>query len=346
MNKYGAFAQVSREFLNDRLTLSAGIRIDGNDYSDEMSNPLQQLSPRFSAAYAITERLGFNFNTGIYYQLPAYTILGYQEDGQFVNRENGVKYIRNNHFVAGFEYNVSRSAKVTVEGYYKGYSDYPFLLNDSITIANLGGDFGVIGNAPVSSDARGRTYGMEVLYQQKLYKGFYGILAYTLGWTEFEDKNGEFRPSSWDSRHIVAITAGKRFKKNIEIGLRWRFQSGLPFTPDNDASSLVQVWDITGRAIPDYDQLNSLRRPIVHELDFRIDKKWAYEKWSLNLYLDLENAYAYQTQQTTTVLDRDENGDAVIINPNDPLFSQRYRTKTLELNNGQLLPTLGIIVEF
>lgn len=346
MNKYGAFAQVSRNFINDRLILSAGLRMDGNDYSDEMSNPLTQLSPRFSASYALTEKLGVNFNTGIYYQLPAYTILGYQEDGEFVNQTNGVKYIRNNHIVAGLEYNVSRSSKFTIEGYYKGYSDYPFLLNDSITIANLGGDFGVIGNAPVSSDAKGRTYGLEVLYQQKMFKGFYGILAYTLGWTEFQDKNGEYRPSSWDSRHIVSITAGKRFKKNVEVGLKWRFQSGLPYTPDSDVSSLVQVWNLTGRAIPDYDQLNSLRRPIVHELDIRVDKKWSFEKWSLNLYLDLENAYAYQTQQTTTVLDRNEGGDAVIINPTDPLFAQRYRTKTLELNNGQLLPTLGVIVEF
>jgi len=346
MNKYGAFAQVSRNFLSDRLVLSAGVRLDGNDYSAEMSNPLQQLSPRFSASYAVNDRLGLNFNTGIYYQLPAYTILGYQEEGEFVNKANGVKYIRNNHVVAGLEYNVSRSAKLTVEGYYKGYDNYPFLLNDSITIANLGGDFGVIGNAPVSSDARGRTYGMEVLYQQKLYKGFYGILAYTLGWTEFEDKNGEFRPSSWDSRHIVAITAGKRFKRNIEVGLRWRFQSGLPYTPDSDVSSLVQVWNVTGRAIPDYDELNSLRRAVVHELDIRIDKKWSFEKWSLNLYLDLENAYAYQTQQSVTVLDRDENGGAVITNPADPFSAQRYRTKVLDASNGQLLPTLGIIVEF
>ncbi len=346
MNKYGAFAQVSRNFLSDRLILSAGVRLDGNDYSDEMSNPLSQFSPRISASYALTERLGINFNTGIYYQLPAYTILGYQEDGAFVNRENGVQYIRNNHVVAGLEYNVSRSSKLTLEGYYKQYSNYPFLLNDSIAIANLGGDFGVIGNSPVSSEAKGRTYGLELLYQQKLYKGFYGILAYTLGWTQFGDKFGEYQPSSWDSRHIVSVTAGKRFKNNLEVGFKWRFQSGLPYTPDSDISSLVQVWDIRGAAIPDYNQLNSLRRPVVHELDIRVDKKWSFEKWSLNLYLDLENAYAYQTTQNTTVLDRDENGNAVIVNPNDPAFLQRYRTKTLELSNGQLLPTLGIIVEF
>lgn len=346
MNKYGFFGQISRTLLNEKLILSAGIRADGNDYSSEMSNPLKQLSPRVSLAYALTEKLGFNFNTGIYYQLPAYTILGYQEDNQFVNKNNGVTYIQNNHIVAGFEYNVTNSSKLTLEGYYKKYNNYPFLTNDSISIANLGGDFGVIGNAPVTSTATGRTYGMELLYQQKLYKGFYGILAYTLGWAEFIDKNGAYRPSSWDARHIVSLTAGKRFKGNLEVGFKWRFQSGLPYTPDSDVSSLVNVWNVRGSALPDYNRLNELRRGLVHELDVRVDKKWSFEKWSLNLYLDLENAYAYKTSADILVLDKDADGNAVIVNPTDPINLQRYRVKTLQNTNGTLLPTLGIIVEF
>ena len=345
MNKYGAFAQVSRNFIQDRLILSAGVRMDGNDYSNEMSNPFKQLSPRFSASYAVNEKFGLNFNTGLYYQLPAYTILGYQENNQFVNKANGVTYIRNAHIVGGIEYNPTNSSKITVEGYFKKYDNYPFLTVQEIALANLGSDFGVIGNAPVTSTSSGRTYGLEFFLQQKLYKGFYGIASYTLGWTQFEDKNQEYISSSWDSRHIVSLTGGKRFKGNWEMGLKWRLQSGLPFTPDSEISSLVQVWDQTGRAIPDYDRLNTLRNPIVHELDFRIDKKWSFAKWSMNLYLDLENAYAYQTQTQTTVLDKDEAGVPVIINPADPIFLQRYATKTLQLNNGQLLPTIGIIIE-
>ena len=345
MNKYGAFAQVSKTLMKDRLILSAGVRMDGNDYSTEMSNPFKQLSPRFSAAYAINEKVALNFNTGLYYQLPAYTILGYQEDNQFVNKDNGVTYIRNAHIVGGVEYNPTSSSKFTIEGYYKTYDNYPFLTVQEVALANLGSDFGVIGNAPVTSTASGRTYGLEFFLQQKLYKGFYGIASYTLGFTEFEDKNGDYQPSSWDSRHILSLTGGKRFKGNWEMGLKWRFQSGLPFTPDSDISSLVQVWNQTGRAIPDYDRLNQLRNPIVHELDFRIDKKWSFAKWSLNLYLDIENAYGYSTKTQTTVLDKSEAGIPVIINPTDPINLQRYATKTLELNNGQLLPTIGIIIE-
>jgi hypothetical protein len=345
MNKYGLFAQVSKKYLEERLILSLGFRADGNDFSDEMVNPFEQFSPRFSAAYAATEQFIINFNTGVYYQLPPYTVMGYQEDGVFVN-QNRTDYIRSTHVVGGVEYNTANNSKITLEGFYKLYANYPFLLQDSIALANVGGDFGVIGNAPSTSTAAGRTYGIEALFQQKFYKGFYGILAYTLGFSEFEDKNGEFVPSSWDSRHIISITAGKRFKKDWEIGLKWRFQSALPETPDAEYSTLVPVWNLYGRALPDYEQLNTLRGSNFHALDVRLDKKWFFEKWSLNFYVDIQNAYNFQSEELVRVLNRDDAGSPVILNPNEPLALQRYDTKLLTSTNGQLLPTIGLIIEF
>ncbi len=352
LHKYAAFGQVSRKLINERLVLSLGVRFDGNSYSDEMSNPLQQFSPRFSLSYALSERLAFNFNTGIYYQLPPYTILGYQEEGRFINKENGIKYIRNDHLVAGLEFNTASSSRITVEGYFKRYHDYPFLLRDSVTLANLGGDFGVLGNEPAVSRSAGRSYGLEFLFQQRLFKGFYGIASYTLGWTEFEDKNGEYIPSSWDARHIVNLTMGKQFKRGWEVGISWRFQSGLPLTPFSDDSSLRPNWDVNGRGIPNYALLNTQRLNNANALDVRVDKKWFFKKWSLNLYLDIENVFAGSVNIPELILDRplDENnqpiGDGVVINPDAPYDQQRYLLKNIEPGSGTVLPSIGIMIEY
>ncbi len=353
MNRYGVFGQVSRNFLQERLIISLGARMDGNSYSDEMSNLLEQFSPRLSIAYALNERFSVNFNTGIYYQLPPYTVLGYQEDGQFTNKNNGVKYIQSNHIVGGLEYNTASNSKITLEGYYKTYSDYPFLLRDSISLANLGGDFGVIGNEPAVSTARGRSYGMEVLFQQRLYKGFYGIASYTLGWSEFEDKNGDFVPSAWDARHIVNLTLGKSFKNNWEVGINWRLQTGLPITPfDNANSALVSNWDINGRALPNYNLLNTDRQGNFTNLNVRVDRKWNFKKWDLNLYLDIQNALGATIPVDFLVLDvpLDEQGtpigDPTIINPDAPANEQQYQLKTLTDDQGTTIPTLGIVVGF
>ena len=350
-SKYFFFGQVSRKFLDERLVLSFGLRLDGNNYSEEMMNPLDQFSPRFSVSYNFTERFAANFNTGRYYQLPPYTILGYQEDGTLINRENNIDFIQTDHIVAGLEFNTASSSKITVEGYYKTYSDYPFLLRDSLTLANLGGDFGVIGNEPVVPRSAGRAYGLEFLFQQRMYKGFYGIASYTLGWSEFEDKNGDLVPSSWDARHIVNITAGKKFKGDWEIGINWRFQTGLPFTPISERSSLVQNWLITNSAIPDYNQLNTLRTNASNTLDVRVDKKWYFEKWNLNLYFDVENVTANAVSIPAYILDRplDENnrpiGGGIIENPEAPIDQQRFKIKEINSAVGTVIPSLGVMIE-
>lgn len=351
-SKYGLFAQASRKFANDRLTASFGIRGDGNAYSSEMSNPFEHLSPRISFSYSMSERLSLNLNSGIFYQLPPYTVLGYQQENRFVNKENGADYIRNTQLVGGFEYNTAANSRFTVEGYYKKWSNYPFLLRDSVTLANLGGDFGVIGNEPSVPTSDGRSYGVEVLFQQRLYKGFYGIAAYTLGWSQFQDKNGEYVASSWDSRHTMSLTMGKEFRKNWQIGLNWRFQSGLPFTPFSDQSSLVANWNVNFRGILDYNQINSQRLDAGSTIDLRVDKRWFFKAWSLNLYLDLENLTGNAIGRNQLILDRtlDANGTPiggpVIVNPDAPVSEQRYKVKTINDAQGRLLPSIGVMVEW
>jgi hypothetical protein len=352
MHKYFAFAQISRKFLEERLVLSAGLRTDANGYSKAMNNPLEQLSPRISASYNLSPRIAANFSTGMYFQLPPLTLLGYQEDGAFVNRDNGVRFIRNDHITGGLEWNTSTNARITLEGYYKKWHDYPFLLRDSLTLANLGGDFGVLGNEPAVPRSDGRSYGVELLFQQRLYKGFYGIFSYTLGWSAFEDKNGNYTASSWDARHIANLAVGKKFKREWEVGINWRFQSGLPFTPFDDNSSLRANWDVNNRALLNYSLLNTLRRDAVSAIDLRVDKKWFFKKWSFNLYLDIENITGNAVGTDQLILDRplDESGKpiggGVVINPDAPLSEQRYKLKTVSDATGTVLPSIGIMVDF
>lgn len=345
INKMSFFAQASGRLLAKRLLWSVGIRTDFNDYASTMSNPLDQISPRASLSYFLKEDLAVSINAGRYFQLPAYTILGFRSNTeQLVNRANGTKFIQCDHLVGGVTWTPGDLAKISLEGFYKLYANYPFSLEDSISLANLGADFGVIGNEAISSSSEGRAYGLELLVRQKLLKGFYGILAYTFVRSEFKDKRGDFVPSSWDSRHIVSLTGGKRFKKNWEVGVRWLFSGGAPFTPyDVATSSLISVWDITGMGILDYDRLNTERARAFHQLDIRVDKRWFFEKWSLNLYIDIQNLYGFAAETPpflTTILGQDGNP---LVDPNDP---SRYQLNTLENSSGTIVPTIGVIVEF
>lgn len=343
-HKFSYFAQGSKKLINNKLILSLGIRSDHNTYSTQMANPLSQLSPRFSAAYALTKKMSLNFNIGRYYQLPAYTVMGYRDNNILVNKENEITYISNDHIVAGLEFNPATFNKITVEGFYKNYNNYPFLVNKNVSLANLGGDFGVIGNEEVTSSSKGRAYGIEFLAQQKLSKTFYGILAYTWVRSEFKDQNDLYKPSSWDNGHIISLTAGMKFKKNWEIGAKFRFSGGSPYTPfDTLNSSYIQVWDVTNMGLLDYNQLNEFRLKPNHGLDIRIDKKWYWKKMALNVYLDIQNVYNFQAEITPSlIIPTDDNGNR-LINSNDP---SRYQTKLIENSSGTLLPSIGLQFEF
>ncbi len=344
-NKYALFGQISRSFIEKRLTLSLGVRTDFNDYSSDMANPLDQISPRFSASYLITPKLAFNFNVGRFSQLPPYTVLGYRSNaGELVNRDLGVKYIHNNHLVAGLEYKPNLYAKISVEGFYKTYENYPFLLSDSVSLANLGGDFGVIGNEPASPISIGRSYGIEVLAQQRLADKIYGIFSYTFVKSEFTDKNGDYRPSSWDNGHILNLTIGRKFVNDWEVGAKFRLQGGTPYTPyDVALSSQKEVWDVTGRGLPNYDRLNTERTGLFHGLDIRVDKTWYFSTMSLNVYFDIQNVYNFQAEgQPFLNVVTDDSGNPVE-DPNNP---NAYLTKEVPNTNGTLLPSVGILWMF
>lgn len=345
LSKGSAFGQLSKAFLSDRLNVSAGLRTDITNYSKSTMNPLDQLSPMLSLSYRLTEKWSLNGNVARFHQLPAYTILGYRNaQGELVNKQNELKYIRADHFVLGTEYLTDFSSRFTIEGFYKNYKRYPFSIKDSISLANLGTDFGVVGNEEVKSISTGRAYGLEFLYQQKMIKGFYGIVAYTFVTSEFLDKNNTYVASSWDSKNIVSVTGGKRFNSGWEVGFRWLFSGGSPFTPvDIETSRLKDIWNINGQGIPNYNLLNSQRESNFHQLNVRVDKKVFLEKIALNFYLDIQNLYGHKTKVAPLLLlVKDENG-VPLTDPNDPT---RYQTKFLQNTSGIVQPTLGIIVEF
>jgi hypothetical protein len=68
-----------------------------------------------------------------------------------------------------------------------------------------------------------------------------------------------------------------------------------------------------------------------------------FKKWSLNIYLDIQNAYKYSAEQPPVLLlDRDASGNPQT-DPNDPAS---YKTKMIDNSSGTMLQTLGVIIEF
>ncbi|MDK2977418.1 MAG: hypothetical protein PWP52_132 [Bacteroidales bacterium] len=349
---WSLFGQISKEYFGERLSLSLGARTDANNYSSEMSNLLSQFSPRFSASYQLKSDLSINFNTGRYYQRPAYTTLGFSDaTGVLINKSNGLKYISVDHLVGGFEYLPNDESVISLEGFYKYYHDYPLSVNDSIALSNKGADYGSFGDEEVLSVAEGQAYGLELLARHRNLWGFNLVLSYTLVRSEFKefDENlnltSTFIPSSWDNIHLLNLTATRDLKRNWQFGFKWRFVGGSPYTPfDENKSSLIDAWNARGREYLDYAQFNALRLDPFHQLDIRIDKQYFLEKWSLMFYIDVQNIYNFKSDEPDKLITQTDQNGNVLIDTTDPT---RYDLKRIESDgSGTVLPSLGIIVQF
>ena len=333
--RYGIYAQASGKFLADRLDLSFGIRSDGNTFTDSGNEIYRTLSPRLSASYALTqnEKLTFNTSLGRYYKIPPYTILGFQNaNGEFINKNS--RYIRSDHLVAGIEYLLTERSRITVEGFYKWYSDYPVSLRDSVSLANKGGGFEVLGSEPISSEGEGRTYGVEFLFQQKFNGNFYGIAALTFYKSEFSGLNDTFLPSLWDNNTLISLLGGYKLARNWEISARYRYLGKTPYVPVDQEATLTNY----PAEVLDFSRLGELRLDPYSQLDIRVDKKWSLKKLSIDVYLEIQNILAQENPQTPQYgLNRTEDGD--IITPRELV--------QVNINNtANVLPSIGLVVNF
>jgi hypothetical protein len=342
--KYSLFGQVSKSFIDEKLRLSFGLRTDANTFSSEMSNPLTQLSPRFSLSYSLTDILNLNFNTGRYYQLPPYTALGLKDNvGNYINRDNGLKYMAADHIVTGLEVLPGDNLQFTAEGFYKRYTDYPFSVADGVPLSTKSAGYGIFGNEPLVSTSTGRAYGLEIMGRVRDLEGLNMVFAYTFVRSEFRGTDGVYIPTAWDNRHLLSATATRSFGKSWDIGFKWRLVGGAPYTPyDLDKSSLREAWDVTGQGYLDYATYNSARLKAFNQLDLRVDKQFFFSKWSLMIYADVQNVLNFKADQPDLLILQTDGTGAPLVDPSDP---DRYLLKFINAESGTVLPTIGIIIE-
>ena len=272
---YQVFVQASDSYFNNRLALSIGLNTIGNNFNNNMMNPLNQLSPRFSVTYQLTERWDVNGNIGRYTMRPAYTTMGYKDEaGNYVNKNENLKHIISSQVILGLAHEIATNMRFNVEGFYKQYDNYPLSVTDGMSIAGKGTDYGQIGDEEIVSSGKGRAYGVEVSGRINDMKGFTTSFSYTLFRSEFTDKDGIYRPSNWDTRHMLNLLASYNLPRQWNIGMRWRYVGGAPYSPiDMELSTSKDAWSVTNRAYIDYDNYNTLRLKDSHQLDLRLDKE-------------------------------------------------------------------------
>lgn len=342
MWRWGIFGTINYATTDERFTASLGVRTDANNFSSGMKGMGDQLSPRLSLSYRLTDGLYLSGNAGLYYQLPPYTGLGFKDNnGAWVNKY--LRYMSVSQESLGLSWHPRNTFELSAEGFYKQYDKIPFSIADGIPLACKGNDYGVIGNEALSSTAQGRAYGIEILMKWLIAKKLNLASSFTLFKSEYRNnKQSEYIASAWDNRYIFNMSGTYNFPHNWSLGMKISCIGGAPYTPyDVEKSSLVTAWNAQGRPYYDYTKYNTGRLPAFGQLDVRVDKTFYLKRCMLGFYIDLQNVTNSKFKQPDILM-----STGVIENPSAPMAEQRYKMKYITQKSGTLMPTLGITFEY
>lgn len=339
---YGMYASADYKSPGGKINVSAGMRADGSSFSANTAGFWRQLSPRASVSYMPWRRWSFNASAGLYHQLPPMTALSFTSpQGEYLN--GGLKYMSVVSAALGADWRYADRLFVGLEMFYKQFMDIPSSVASGVPLTCVGADYGAIGEEELLSSAQGRSYGAELIVRWLIPDKLSLVGSATLYRSEYRNKpETSYIPSAWDNRFILNLSAVYDLPRYWSIGAKISAIGGAPYTPyDVELSSLKTVWDASGRPVYDYSAYNEGRLDPYFQLDLRVDKNFYFRKWTLGLYLDLQNVTFSRIRQPDAYLTT-----GIIENPEAQPADQLYELERLELWSGNLVPAIGVTVEF
>lgn len=275
------YAQAELALLRGDLRIVPGLRIDPYVRSIDRRLPRTgatpkigtsehdlAFEPRLAILGHVTERLEIRGAAGLVRQSPA------PEDLSASFGTPSLPSARALHTVVGIAVDIVRGLSIDLSGFH---------LRQRALAMRSAAASPLPANA-LAPTGTGRTWGMQVLLRQQLFKGLFGWVAYTLMRAERRDRNdAPRRLSDYDQTHVLAAVLGWSLPRGFEIGARFRYASGFPRTP------VTGAWfDATrNRYQPEFGEHNSIRLPAFVQLDARLAKRFDLRLGALEVFIEL-----------------------------------------------------------
>ncbi|NVB42139.1 hypothetical protein G6O69_30230 [Pseudenhygromyxa sp. WMMC2535] len=141
------------------------------------------------------------------------------------------------------------------------------------------------------SISRRRGMGMELMLSRPMGEVFDGWIGYTLSSSRLESAETGWRPATFDQRHNLVVLLSASLPRGFRLGMRFRLVSG---NPDEPVVGTQQIRDLSSGLLytePLRGALGDEYRPLFHQLDLRLDKRWIRRRTAISAYLDVQNVY-------------------------------------------------------
>lgn len=287
------------------VRLIPGVRLDLYDDASAIA-----VEPRFNARWDVLDGTTLKAGVGLYSQPPQ----PQQSSPDTGNPDLDLQ--RSYHYGVGVEQRIWRNIDLAVDLFFKNVDRLVRPTTDEVLRD------GELVAERYDNDGVGRAYGMELLLRYNPDDFFFGWIALTVLRSErWEPGEGWFR-SHFDQTVNLTALGSFDIGAGWSAGFRFRLVSGPLTTP-----VVGSIYDADAdRYLPIVGRRNSVRLPLFHQLDLRVDKTFDWGAFKLSVYLDVQNVY-YNA------------------NVEEIAYSYDY-TETAYVTGLPIIPALGIKGEF
>ncbi|MGI9288087.1 MAG: TonB-dependent receptor plug domain-containing protein [Pseudomonadales bacterium] len=283
--------------VTPRLLITVGMQWSSDDYLKDSF-----AEPRIEASLTLTENWRLISSWGKYHQLPEID----QIIPVFGNPQ--LRSPEATHYVVGTKGEFGDGWSIDLDLYYKDLKNLAVDVDDERNYVNA---------------ATGEAYGVELMLQKAQRDRWYGWFALSYAKTRrTNDLTGLTTNADYDTPIVANLVLNYQLRK-WNVGLRWNYRSGMPYTP---ITGNRENPDFPGFYLPVYGKLNSERAGAYHRLDLRAERLFRFSRVEGSYYFDIINVYARR------------NGGAVAYEP----IAGTAEFRLEEEEGLPLIPSLGV----
>ncbi len=278
--------------INSKLTLFPGIH-----YQYLFLNSSSKLEPRFGMQFKVNERQKFSIAYGRHNQMQGlnnYFRETVFSDGSVIQTNKNLYFTTSEHYVFGYDNNLSENLRLKIETYYQRISNIPTEIDSSyFSMINSGTDFYMPDKDSLVNEGTGHNIGAEITLEKFLSNSYYFLLTTSVFDSKYKGSDGIERNTVFNGNYVINGLLGKEFKMGaynaLSFDIKFTAAGNRRYIPiDLDQSRLVDT------AIYKFDQSYENQYKPYFRSDFKVTYRKESSRFTQEWVLDIQNITDYK----------------------------------------------------
>ena len=218
-----------------------------------------------------------------------------QPDGSITEPNKSLDLLKADHYVLGYDKNISAKLRAKVELYYQHLYNLPVENNNTSYYAtiNEGSDYRYV---PLVNKGTGKNYGIEATLERFFNDHYYFLINGSLFDSKYKTLDGVWRNTMYNSNYLVNVLVGKEFdklgkkqNKTLTLNAKVFLSGGQRYIPLlRDASGNLAV-DPANNQFWDYSKAYDKTLDKIFLMNFSVSYKINRPKATHEIFLDLND---------------------------------------------------------